>query len=189
MSIEQLYATPILVKVLDNYKNINCDIDKEIDRIDWHTKKEWGEPNHISTTDFDEDIILSKNLFSLSDAIDNCLKEYCKEIDFKIINYSRKSWILKIKNGHFAHSHNHAPTDISGVYYYQTTGNDGHFFFESPNTYFETSKCFRKKYGQRFLQQPEVGKIILFPGWLRHGVFLNSSNDERISISFNINFV
>ena len=74
MSIEQLYATPILVKVLDNHKNINYDIGREIDKINWHTKKEWGEPNHISTTDFGDDIISSKNLFSLSDAIDDCLK-------------------------------------------------------------------------------------------------------------------
>ena len=188
MSIENLYSTPILVKVLDNHKDINYQINEKINTINWHTKKEWGEPNHISTTDFGDDIISSKKLSILSDRIDSCLREYCKEIDFEITDYSRKSWILKIKNGHFAHSHNHAPTDISGVYYYQTTGNDGHFFFESPNNYFETSKCFKKKYGQRFLQQPEVGKIILFPGWLRHGVFLNSTDNERVSISFNINF-
>jgi uncharacterized protein (TIGR02466 family) len=188
MNIENLYATPVLIKKLDNYMDVNYDITKSINDINWHTKKEWGEPNHISTIDFGDDIIKSKNFFGLSNAIDSCLKEYCKEIDFVYREYNRKSWILKIKKGHFAHSHNHAPTDISGVYYYQTNENDGHFFFESPNTYFETSNCFKNKYGQRFLQKPEVGKIIFFPGWLRHGVFLNSSDNDRISISFNINF-
>jgi uncharacterized protein (TIGR02466 family) len=186
--LENLYATPVLVKELSNYNSINKDIDKSINQIKWHTKKEWGEPNHISTTDFGDDIILSKNFIGLSNAINDCLQEYCNEIKFSYREFERKSWILKIKKGHFAHSHNHAPTDISGVYYYKTNGNDGHFFFESPNTYFETSKCFREKYSQRFLQQPKIGKIILFPGWLRHGVFLNSSDNERISISFNINF-
>ena len=37
-----------------------------IDDINWHTKKEWGEPNHISTIDFGDDIIKSKNFFGLS---------------------------------------------------------------------------------------------------------------------------
>ena len=189
MPIENLFPTPILVKILDNHTSINNEIDRSINNIDWHTKKEWGEPNHTSTADFGDDIISSKNFTGLSESIDDCLKEYCQELDFQYTNYDRKSWILKIKNGHFAHAHNHTPTDISGVYYYQTTGADGNFFFESPNSYFEMSKCFRDKYGQRFLQQPVVGKIILFPGWLRHGVFLNSSESERISISFNINFI
>ena len=192
MSIENLYSTPILVKVLDNHKDINYEIDREIETVNWHTNEKWNTKSHrlnnISTSDFSDDIISSKNLFSLSDTIHECLKEYCNDIDFEMTDYSRSSWILKLNTGHLSHSHNHAPTDISGVYYYKTTGNDGHLFFESPNNYFETSKCFKKKYGQRFLQQPEVGKIILFPGWLRHGVFLNSTDNERVSISFNINF-
>ena len=36
--------------------------------------------------------------------------------------------------------------------------------------------------------KPEVGKILLFPGWLKHGINTNNTDNIRISLSFNICF-
>jgi uncharacterized protein (TIGR02466 family) len=36
---------------------------------------------------------------------------------------------------------------------------------------------------------PEVGKLIIFPSWLDHGVNPNLSDTDRISMSFNINLM
>ena len=33
---------------------------------------------------------------------------------------------------------------------------------------------------------PEEGLLVLFPSWLHHSVQANTSNEERIVISFNI---
>ena len=35
---------------------------------------------------------------------------------------------------------------------------------------------------------PTEGELILFPGWLDHGVQTNDTDDERVSVSFNIRF-
>ena len=32
------------------------------------------------------------------------------------------------------------------------------------------------------------GGLILFPGWLKHGINMNNSDEERISVSFDITF-
>ena len=36
---------------------------------------------------------------------------------------------------------------------------------------------------------PEEGKLIIFPGWLEHGVRQNLSNEDRIVISFNLKLI
>jgi ectoine hydroxylase-related dioxygenase (phytanoyl-CoA dioxygenase family) len=33
---------------------------------------------------------------------------------------------------------------------------------------------------------PEVGKMVLFPSFLKHGVQTNKSNQNRISLAFNL---
>ena len=42
--------------------------------------------------------------------------------------------------------------------------------------------------GTDFEHEPMEGKLIIFPGWLLHGVRQNSTDNTRISLSFNITF-
>ena len=97
------------------------------------------------------------------------------------------SWITQTKKGQYAHTHNHGDSDLAGVYYFKTNGADGNIFFDSPVEVLKNSFCFRQLH-QRLKYSPEEGKIILFPAWLNHGVSENTTDHERISISFNIIF-
>ena len=108
-----------------------------------------------------------------------------KAVSFKIIN----SWMTKFAADEFAHSHDHGSSDISGVYYYKVPNhsNSGEIQFHSPVEQLSTS--YVTEHIPRQVTYPaEVGGIILFPGWLRHGVTVNRSNEDRMSISFNISF-
>ena len=91
------------------------------------------------------------------------------------------------QKGNYAHIHKHGFSDISGVYYYRTNGSDGDIFFETPVTETGCSK-FWINHSLTFNIAPEKGLIILFPGWLSHGVRTNTTDDQRISLSFNINY-
>jgi uncharacterized protein (TIGR02466 family) len=43
---------------------------------------------------------------------------------------------------------------------------------------------------QRFISlQPKAGEIILFESWMRHEVPPNSSKQERVSLSFNYDWI
>ena len=77
------------------------------------------------------------------------------------------------------HSH-YDPCDsytLSGVYYVQLLEGAGNLVFNIPEN---------KHLTTRFHITPMVGQYFLFPTWLEHFVTRNYSEDQRISISFNL---
>jgi uncharacterized protein (TIGR02466 family) len=194
--IEHLYATPVYNSVVKDYKTINYHIDKVIDRVDFNMKDEWGSTHYLST-DFSKKkcIVKELGLRKVTKEIDNHLREYVNEMNadkrffqtFEIKDYRLESWFSKFKKGNYAHLHHHGDADISGVYYYKTNNNDGDLFFVSPNPHLDTRKCYMR-FGEAWEHHPAEGKIMLFPGWLRHGVRTNNTDDTRISLSFNVYF-
>ena len=94
--------------------------------------------------------------------------------------------MTKMEKGDYAICHEHAWSDLSGVYWYKTNGQDGSIYFQTPNLAQATSIWDARPNHMKF--QPEQGRIMLFPGWLRHGVESNTSDNTRMSVSFNITF-
>ncbi len=84
--------------------------------------------------------------------------------------------------------HNHAGALLSGVYYLRANPNQGNIFFErsdnaeyflppmpKPNYFTSTATTYKAL----------TGALYIFPGWLKHMVQPNLTQDDRISISFN----
>ena len=97
-------------------------------------------------------------------------------------------------NSKYAYDHvrNHANSMLSGVYYVKTVGDCGDLFLIDPR---KQAWVVQPDYSERtpinsqiHFISPEVGMLIMFPSWLEHGVNQSFSDDDRISISFNINF-
>ena len=97
-------------------------------------------------------------------------------------------------NGHkdYNVSHNHPASVFSGVYYVKTPENCGNIIFENPAELMEYSYALlRKKEHNQFncvqhWRKAEANLLYVFPGWLKHRVEPNLSNEKRISISFNV---
>ena len=83
-------------------------------------------------------------------------------------------WFNVMCNGHRTGIHDHAKiASVSGVFYLQCQPDSGDLFF--------------RKEGEKDLHfQPKVGKMILFPSNLKHGVLENKSSTKRISLAFNL---
>ena len=136
-----------------------------------------------------------KACISFITALNGTIERYCKHTGFPAtdiydpenLTYKRKSWINQFREGSYAHCHHHSTADISGVYYYQTSGDDGSLYFESPVAEAGCTPAWIQL-NERFNIPPRVGLMVLFPGWLRHGVSTNRTNSTRISISWNVNF-
>jgi uncharacterized protein (TIGR02466 family) len=186
--IENLFVTPIYSCFLENQNAIQKEIATAMTNIQYDDSAnyyQWGKT--FETTDVSADIILNKNMITLDQSIDYHLKEYCREIGFETRTYKRTSWIVKNSQGGHTHVHTHHADDIAGVYYFQTTEADGDIFFDSPVAPAISSLCYQK-YVKRHEHTPVAGKLLMFPGWLAHGVKTNTTDSDRISLAFSIVF-
>jgi uncharacterized protein (TIGR02466 family) len=88
--------------------------------------------------------------------------------------------------------HTHPNNYLSGVYYVQTAKGADSIFFGDPRP--QASVLMPKASQESVYTGNEVsleakeGRLLIFPAWLSHGVPINRSNRDRISVSFNIMF-
>ena len=168
--------------------NIQSEIDAMIDSISFDKAfSTWGKT--VQTTSITEDIISKYSLLHFEKSIMRNVDNYCDRIGFK---QSRKvslrtSWLTKNCKYGYTHMHNHTSTDITGCYYYKTTGKDGNLYFYNPNIA-ATSSYLMGGTPSYVDIEPIVGRLLLFPGYLLHAVKTNETDNERISFAFSIIF-
>ncbi len=101
------------------------------------------------------------------------------------------SWVNINKQGHYNKRHTHLNTSIflSGVYYLKAPKNCGDIKFYDPRGAMMPEmmdhQYFYDSYDHSFIT-PKENLLIFFPPWLEHDVNINTSEEDRISISFNI---
>jgi len=154
--------------------------------------KKWNKDTHnLSDPTFRKNAIEEYSLTLFQKELEFHVNEFMKTIGTPIERYRSFKiygcWITQTMPGEHAHNHTHGHNDLSGVYYIKTDNKDGNLFFNNPLTLLTHSYSF-EHIPQQLEYLPEEGKIVLFPGWLEHGVKTNNTDKERISISFNINF-
>ena len=104
------------------------------------------------------------------------------------------AWININKPGDYNIKHVHPTNNLSGVLWIKAPQNSGDIIFDSPNVF--ESFLENKSYTDDFKKScniddsyhfyPTEGRIIVFPSHLSHHVQENKSNEDRISVSFNI---
>ncbi len=149
--------------------------------------------------DFMEDICDTNPLKELKDIIMRHAYAVCDEWSFK--DYSLKMtnlWINVNKKGNYNIVHTHPGSVLSGVYYVDLPKCcHGPITFLKPfeqihlkeawgcNANF--NRAHHNDYNDDELDHyPEEDDLLFFPSWLMHRVHQNSSDEDRISISFNI---
>jgi uncharacterized protein (TIGR02466 family) len=111
---------------------------------------------------------------------------YTDQLDPYILN----GWVTAVKQGGFVASHNHNPIPVAGVFYIKAEAGQGNLYLENPSDLFIGRAPYKANSGyvpQRFNyeMQSRSGKLILFPGWMKHFTKENTTNDIRISIAVN----
>lgn len=131
------------------------------------------------------------NYKPLVDAIKNIVPRYeDPELGDLLIGHSM--WVNI--NCHGAHNRRHTHADgiilLSGVYYVTVPENSGDIIFFDPRPSIVHSFADSRYYGQGipgvYPMKPKENMILLFPCWLEHEVQPNTTDEDRISISFNI---
>ncbi len=177
---------------VSNYEKIQ----KELERVKgvFDTEIGWDDlwDSHLITDNkFEDNIISQYNLTEFEEEIGTHVASYIEQVngnktEIDIPYRITASWMTRYDKGHFAVCHEHGFSDMAGVYYYQTDTKDGNIYFQTPVQAKTTSFWDSRPGTESF--PPEQGGIILFPGWLRHGVHSNTTDHTRMSVSFNVTF-
>jgi uncharacterized protein (TIGR02466 family) len=104
-------------------------------------------------------------------------------------------WINVNKKSDYNTAHVHPGSLISGVLWIKTPEKCGLLKFLSPNHFNESILVenvddeikVNHNYSPHFTFNPKAGTMILFPSHLYHLVEPNESDEDRISIAFNLN--
>lgn len=193
MQIEPLFPVPIYVCKANNLQGIQDECFDALLKFgeEGFSRMPNNDPITHSLTDptFTSNLIADFNLVNLEKEITEQVNNFLIGIGhrnipkFKIVS----SWMTHTAPGEYTPNHDHASADFSGVYYIITNGRDGDIHFCNPNPAMNHTYGFAPL-ASKYMHTPEVGKMIIFPGWLEHGVNSNQSDDVRVSISFNIIF-
>ena len=139
--------------------------------------------------DFDE--AQGPELRPLFEQISDRLFALHKQLQFKTPIELCKAWI-NLNNSPFTSApHIHQTAFYSGVYYVKAGPGSGVIEFQSPiaaHPYTVIEGCIEHNNefnSYLWTEQPEEGKLIIFPSWLTHYVRPNTDNVDRISIAFN----
>lgn len=168
------FSVPIYETVVDTESNsIQSEIVKFIQKNKYSFRTSWGDPVYTTFNEFKNVI---QDIPSLYHILLTHVKNYLNESDIPFGDIDIfESWVNVTRYNGYQKYHIHYLDEcfISGVYYFQTNGNDGDIVFNFLED--ESTISF----------QPEIGKIILFPSSTRHKVTKNTSGSDRISIAFN----
>ena len=183
----ELFSTPIYVTQL------HVDIDKLIKLA--YQEKEKDPAGRIITNSggYQTHDLNYEDYKFLFDEVTPHIKEFAKQFNYKPSLGLSNFWININKNRDYNNLHVHTNSVFSGVFYIKTPEKCGNIVFKNPFTYLEfivdpekvneknkynRSQCFFKT---------ESKFLVLFPSWLEHCVEPSSSNEDRISLSFNLN--
>ena len=159
--------------------------DKDPDGVIYSNKGGWQSPNFDIK---DENDLLHSFLI-------NCLSNF-PNID-KSINFDVDAWININKPGDYNTKHHHPNCHLSGVLWVKAPEECGRIQFQSPvefQTYTEVQSYTEEfknsnNYFHTYYFSPIEGRILVFPSHLQHEVLENKSNEDRISVSFNIDLI
>ena len=125
-----------------------------------------------------------------SDISDIILSLYKKEIlknkslDIKLDSI----WANINHKGCYNKIHSHGASHYSGVYYIKTPKNSGNLYLVNRETSFtEPFNYFKSDCADEVEYKPEEGDLYFFSGNLPHRTGINLSDEDRVSISWNVN--
>lgn len=138
------------------------------------------------------DFVEKYNCVNLKNRIYEAVNTYVDRIgwrgprDFAL----RGSWINITEKNSLHSQHCHPGYMLSGVYYYRTSEQQGAISFNNPNPHMFFCGFPQGQLSPQTVDVvPDDGDILLFPSWLVHSTRKNQTDEERVSIAFNIDYV
>lgn len=117
---------------------------------------------------------------------------YNEEVCFPVIE---NFWFNINNYGNSNAVHIHDNSFLSGCFYVKAAINQGNITFYKNHAmdYIVSSQAPISRYtpisASAISYEPQTGKLVMFPGYLPHGVGFNPTKDDRISVAFNVKLI
>lgn len=184
--IQALFATPIYLSEIK--RNFSTEELKFVEE----NKKEFYINTGKNKTSKDKFILKQNKMKNLCEDLMVKVNDYFKFVEDsndEVELYITQSWLNYNELNTYHHEHWHTNSYISGVLYIKADENLDFIRFLNPRYpifEFSNKNNFNIFNSGTWDFSVKTGQIILFPSYLRHSVTNNLSNDERISLSFNV---
>ena len=191
MSTEYWFPTPVYHNMINNVDAVQRELQELCDSLSFEKVKEWDVRTASFTKHISFNILGSHKPRLFLIEIFNNIQQYLRETNVPqhFIDTTdliiEESWFARMEKGEFHWQHSHAHYELSGVYYMKANGDDNGICFHTPNKLANSSRIMYGL-GNRRTITPQPGLLLLFPSWLEHSVPTNQTNEERISLAFNI---
>ena len=156
----------------------------------WKNNVQEAAHNQLGYSSFNEsDISKDPNFKFFFDAITPTIDEFLKQLGYTSNWRFENAWSNVYPKGAYVPLHDHRGVHWSAVYYVQADSNCGELLIIDPKEYALAHEPENTMYRGNRLSSfvPTPGKLIMFPGYLKHESDPNQSDSDRIIISFNIN--
>lgn len=152
----------------------------------------------IEFTSFANHVIAKYDMKSLTLYIQKYVQKYINTTEWSFLTDPRRSgqpykiamsdsWMNITRRENFHHSHIHAHHSLSGVFYHKISKEMGGITFRNPNQMISNMMFPEGPMSPNMITiVPDEGTLLLFPSWLQHHTQKNDTDEERITISFNI---
>ena len=182
----EIFSTPIFGIKLNNYKEINTNLEKFV----YEYQKNHNTKNISNRGGYHTDVINNEKIFiEFFSGIKAILINKLQSLNIKDLSV-QGAWININKKHAYNAEHSHPESDLAAVYYIKTPKNCGRIYMNNPipqafmNTKLRKTKL--NVYSQHLYFDIAEGSLFIFPGWLFHGVESNESDEDRISMAFNL---
>ncbi|MEM7223060.1 MAG: 2OG-Fe(II) oxygenase family protein [Pseudomonadota bacterium] len=186
--VNHYFPTCVWVHEIANHPAINDQLERELHGLraagkgHGGTERAWRSDGDLHQLEGFRP--LTQILVAASKGVLDFLK--CRYQGFDITN----CWANINRRGEAHHLHSHPNNFLSGVYYVRAPEGCGDIVFHDPRQQAIVLLPAVAEYtpfnSSRQRVAPKAGTLLVFPSWFQHLVEENTSDAERISISFNV---
>lgn len=191
--LKNIFSLPIYsTKTSDSeFKLISEEIYNNVDFSTLRLENPEAWVDDIKSTFGNGHLLKDYRLGELSSFISRHVVNFVNEVELEELNMNIDDCWINISNKSDGQEiHNHTVAYLSGVFYLKTLSRGGRIFFYNPNlgaTLFPRNARDKNVNSYHWEFTPVEGQLILFPGYLNHSVETNKTEEERVSIAFNVN--
>jgi uncharacterized protein (TIGR02466 family) len=193
-SLQEAFVTPIFTGRVRNAESLNPRLLEEIYAYKAASEKGMSRSNqngwHSDTDLFKRQEPGFRELVqAIQGAFTAITRKIAPEFDLSEASWAVDGWVNVSHRGAYNTPHDHAGFMWSGVYYVRVPATSharsGQIEFLDPRTSVAGGSLQSNYFIPKIRKVPQAGELYMFPSYLRHWVYPNEEDEDRVSIAFN----